>query len=146
MESEVAYAVRHGKSVAVVLFDIDHFKRVNDTHGHPAGDRVLCHVAESISRWLRSEDLLARYGGEEFVALLRGADVRAAYQMAERMRVLISERPALVEGKSIPVTISAGCAALGCTNERVPEALLAVSDRRLYAAKRAGRNRVVWSD
>jgi two-component system cell cycle response regulator len=146
LAAEVAYAARHHGSVAVVMFDIDHFKRVNDTYGHPTGDGVLRHVAQTIARRLRTEDLFARYGGEEFIVLLRGGDIVAASRLAERVRVAVAAQPALLESHQIAVTISAGCAALGCAPGHQPEQLIAVADRRLYAAKRAGRNRVVYTD
>ena len=146
LAAEHAYALRHGLSIAVVLFDIDHFKRVNDTYGHPVGDGVLCHVVATINQRMRAEDVFARYGGEEFIALLRGADIDAARKMAERMRVSVAAKPAHVEHHAIPVTISAGCAALACAADRNPQALVALADERLYVAKRSGRNRVVAGD
>jgi diguanylate cyclase (GGDEF)-like protein len=128
------------------MIDIDHFKRINDTYGHLVGDGVLRHVASTMSQRMRTEDVFARYGGEEFIALLRGAELKAAHQMAERMRVAISTQPAFVQEHRIPVSVSAGCAALACTPEPSPESLIAIADERLYAAKRAGRNRVVSAD
>ncbi len=146
LAAETAYAIRHHSSVGVVMIDIDHFKQINDTYGHPIGDGVLCHVAATMSQRMRTEDVFARYGGEEFVALLRGAQLRAAHQMAERMRVAIATQPAFVQEHRIPVTVSAGCAALACSPNPAPETLIAIADQRLYAAKRAGRNRVVSKD
>ena len=143
LAAETAYAIRHHASVGVVMLDIDHFKQINDTYGHLVGDGVLCHVAATMGQRMRTEDVFARYGGEEFIALLRGAELRAAHQMAERMRVAISTQPAFVQEQRIPVTVSAGCAALACSPNPTPETLIAIADQRLYAAKRAGRNRVV---
>jgi diguanylate cyclase (GGDEF)-like protein len=143
LRSEIAFAVRHGTEASLVLFDIDHFKGVNDSFGHQTGDAVLKQIAMLASRRLRTEDLFARYGGEEFAVILRSTDRPGAALVAERLRSTIATVPALVSGKPIPVTISAGCAALSCSREQTPSALIEVADRRLYIAKRAGRNRVV---
>ena len=143
LKAEIAYAVRHRSSVALVIFDIDHFKRVNDTFGHLAGDHVLKHVARLAARQLRAEDVFARYGGEEFAVLLRGIDLLGSMRVAERLRATLEVLPAGFDGQVIPVTISAGCAALGQCSEAEPDALVALADARLYAAKRAGRNRIV---
>ena len=144
--TEIAYAVRHRTNLSVILFDLDHFKRVNDTHGHPAGDAVLKYVAAVVSSRLRAEDVFARYGGEEFVVLLRGIDLAGAARAAERLRGAVAGGATTCDGTLIPITLSAGCASLGCAPVCSGDALLAVADRRLYGAKHAGRNRVVASD
>jgi two-component system, cell cycle response regulator len=141
--SEIAYALRHESKMSLILFDIDHFKKVNDTKGHPAGDAVLRHVAGIALSRLRTEDMFARVGGEEFAILLRGVDVQGAARLAERLRSNVSASPTQFEGALIPVTMSAGCAALGCADPATAEVLLRVADERLYAAKSAGRNRVI---
>jgi diguanylate cyclase (GGDEF)-like protein len=146
LKSELAFAARHHTDAALILIDIDHFKKVNDTYGHPAGDAVLRQVATAIRHRLRTEDLFARIGGEEFAVLLRGTNRLGAARAAERLRATIAAVPAVVGGKTIPVTVSAGCAALACCRDRTQRELIAAADRRLYAAKRAGRNRVVASD
>ncbi len=140
---EVAFARRHSTSVSLVIFDLDHFKKVNDTYGHPAGDAVLVTVAERVQKALRTEDVFARYGGEEFVVILRGIDLEGAHKVGERLRAIVDASPIPADSLSIPVTLSAGCAALTCCPEPSTVALIAIADRRLYAAKRAGRNRVV---
>ena len=141
---EVARARRAGTALAVVVLDVDHFKRVNDTHGHAAGDLVLAEVAARAQCALRAEDLLARTGGEELAALLPGATLAAAAEVAERIRRAVAEPAIPVASTAIDVTVSLGCAALGA-EERDGAALLARGDARLYDAKRAGRNRVVWT-
>jgi diguanylate cyclase (GGDEF)-like protein len=148
LEAEVAYAQRHGTKVAILLIDIDHFKAVNDTHGHAAGDAVLRAVAREIGRTLRAEDVLARYGGEEFAILARAATRLDAYRMAERVRMAIDAlRVPFPDGTEASVTISIGIARLlegpGAT---APADLLALADRRLYKAKAAGRNAIAMSD
>ena len=146
LNAELAYGLRHNGDVALVLFDIDHFKRINDTHGHQTGDAVLRQVAATAARRLRTEDVLARFGGEEFAVILRGTSRLGAGLVAERLRALIAALPAIVDGKPIPVTVSAGCASLECCAGRTAQELVAAADRRLYLAKRQGRNRVAASD
>ncbi|MEO8901646.1 MAG: GGDEF domain-containing protein [Polyangiaceae bacterium] len=146
LRAEIAFAVRHATDCALILLDLDHFKRVNDTYGHPAGDEVLKHLGAVATRMLRAEDVFARFGGEEFAVILRGASTRGAARLAERLMDALRIQHAKYEGREIPVTLSAGCAALSCCRAPSPEEVVAVADRRLYAAKQAGRNRVVASD
>ncbi len=146
LRAEIAFAVRHATDCGLLLLDLDHFKRINDTYGHPAGDEVLRHLTAIAGRTLRAEDVFARFGGEEFAVILRGSSTRGAGRLAERLRDALSQQSANHEGRQIPVTLSAGCAALSCCTKPSPEDLVAVADRRLYSAKQAGRNRVVASD
>jgi two-component system, cell cycle response regulator len=146
---EVDRAARYGGSLAVALADIDHFKRVNDAHGHTVGDTVLRVVAAALRTNLRTCDALGRYGGEEFLAVLPSTDVAGAVRVAERMRRLLS-RARVPGGGSIGrirVTASFGVACLGelPVGSRV-EQLIDLADRRLYLAKHRGRNRVVADD
>jgi diguanylate cyclase (GGDEF)-like protein len=148
LRSELSYARRHGTDVSLVLFDADHFKKVNDTYGHQIGDMVLIQIAQQVRNTVRNEDVFSRYGGEEFALVLRGIDIKGAGAVAERLRVKIAALQIATEKGPITVTVSAGCASLGTSNEqeRTPEGLITTADRRLYAAKHAGRNRVVISD
>ncbi len=146
LKAEVAYARRHLTELSLVMFDIDHFKRVNDTYGHPGGDAVLASTVAALSRTLRTEDVLARYGGEEFAVVLRGIALGQAEAVAERLRSLVEATEVKFEGHTIRCTISAGCASLASCALPEVEALIGLADRRLYAAKRGGRNRVVASD
>jgi len=143
LKGEVAYARRHQAELSLVLFDLDHFKRINDEHGHPAGDAVLQSTVASVAKTLRAEDVLARYGGEEFGIVLRGVGRDSARSVAERIRGIVESTSVHSDGKTIHCTISAGCAALSCCETPTVEALIAVADRRLYVAKRGGRNRIV---
>lgn len=143
LESEISFARRHGAELSLLLLDIDHFKRVNDTYGHQAGDTVLVEMSAGISANLRTEDVFARYGGEEFAIILRGIDLRSAYHVGERFRVIIESLQIEAGGQPIPITVSVGVASLKCCADEVAESLIATADRRLYAAKHAGRNRVV---
>ena len=145
LKVEVAYARRHQTELSVLMMDVDHFKKVNDTYGHQVGDAVLVATAASLSQTLRSEDVLARYGGEEFLIILRGIELATAASVGERLRGLVEMTPVTHEGQTIRCTISGGCASIACTETPSPDALVAVADRRLYLAKRAGRNRVVHS-
>jgi two-component system cell cycle response regulator len=129
---------------ALLLLDIDWFKRVNDTYGHPAGDDVLREVAARVARHVRAFDLFARYGGEEFVVVLPETDQRVAETVAERLRMVVAEKPICMGNPPIelPITISIGLAVTEGAHE-TSTSLLQRADKALYAAKAAGRNRVV---
>lgn len=143
LSSEVAFAVRHSAPISVLVLDLDHFKKINDTYGHPAGDRLLQAVTRAVMKSLRSEDVLARVGGEELAVLLRGTAMREAMIVAERIRTSVAETSILAEGEEVKATVSIGVAAAAelegkCTHD----ALVALADSRLYEAKNAGRNTV----
>ncbi|NIA70261.1 PleD family two-component system response regulator [Pelagibius litoralis] len=131
------------KPVSILMFDLDHFKSVNDTHGHTAGDEVLQELANRVTRGIRDLDLLCRYGGEEFVIVMPDADVDVAVNVAERVRSLVADQPFAISGSdtSLDVTISIGAATTRDPME-TPEALISRADEALYGAKEAGRNRV----
>ncbi len=137
---ELARADRSGAPLAVIALDVDHFKRVNDAHGHSAGDAVLAAVAARAASALRAGDLLARLGGEEFGVLLPGADLASAAEVAERIRAAVGGAPIAAGERTLIVTVSLGCAARA-PGEAGPS-LVARADARLYAAKAAGRDRV----
>jgi diguanylate cyclase len=139
VEREFGRARREGGSMAVLMLDLDHFKRINDGHGHPAGDEVLRGVAEVLRESLRQHDMPGRYGGEEFGVLLPGSDVAAAEAIAERIRRKIEWASFAGEVK---VTASVGCAAIAAA-DLSPASLIARADQALYAAKAAGRNRAM---
>jgi two-component system, cell cycle response regulator len=144
--AELGAAIRHGRPLSVVIVDVDHFKKVNDTYGHLAGDAVLKQVASLLTRSVRPGDIVARYGGEEFVILARDAALADAVVVAERFRSTVREETITFEAHAIRVTSSAGVASLACCGESPDRStLLATADRRLYAAKQGGRDRVVAS-
>lgn len=143
LKAEVAFARRHATQSSLLLFDVDHFKRVNDTYGHPAGDAVLVGITKHLSRLLRTEDVFARYGGEEFAVSLRGIDLAGCERVGQRLRETIASTTIEHAPHRITCTVSVGCSALTCCSPPSVEELIAVADRRLYAAKRNGRNRVV---
>lgn len=146
LTTELSYARRHGNAVSFVIFDLDHFKNVNDTYGHPVGDSVLCQVAEAVRSQLRLEDVLCRYGGEEFGIVLRSIDLTGAHAMGERIRKIIEQLKVKHENLELTVTASVGCSSRAEKNDITPAEMIARADARLYRAKRAGRNRVVSSD
>ena len=143
LRAELSYARRHNTDVSLVIFDADHFKKVNDTYGHQVGDTVLMQIANVVRGTVRSEDVFARYGGEEFALVLRGIDIEGSGAVADRLRERIAALQIQTERGPISITVSAGCASLSTTEEKTPEGLIGVADRRLYGAKHAGRNRVV---
>ena len=137
---ELHRAERQELPVSVLLSDLDHFKRVNDTFGHPAGDAVLRETAERMRAVLRGYDLIGRYGGEEFLVVLPGCDARRVRQVAERLRGAIAERPMAAGTASAAVTMSAGTATAWPGADAV--AVIQAADAALYRAKAKGRNRV----
>jgi two-component system, cell cycle response regulator len=139
LEREIALGVRHGRLLALVRVDVDHFKAINDTHGHHAGDQVLAEVARRLAGAVRGGDELARWGGDEFVAILPGTDKAGALRAAERLRAAVAAAPVELGGTALDVTISVGWAHW---SGDTPDDLLARADGSLYKAKDAGRNTV----
>jgi len=140
---EFSFAQRHGTALAVLLIDIDLFKRVNDQFGHPVGDAVLEAVAKRIGDVMRPEDVLARYGGEEFIVLARSTSSSNAEILGERIRRGVQSLALDAAGDALRVTVSVGVASLDSdTRFGSCEELVAAADSALYAAKRAGRNRL----
>ena len=138
--AEVQRARRYQQNLAVLMFDIDHFKRINDTHGHLVGDEAIRHVAKKAVSTLRVTDFVARYGGEEFVALLPGEEISRAAIAAERLREAVA-KPFSGAGVALAVSISIGVTGLRADTGS-PEILLSEADQALYASKQNGRNRV----
>jgi diguanylate cyclase (GGDEF)-like protein len=137
----LGYADRQRGALGLVLLDIDHFKRLNDTFGHPAGDAVLRHTARVVEDHLRRADEAARFGGEEFALILPGTDEAGTVRLAERVRGAVEKAQLVFEGARLAVTVSLGVA-VWPSDGKDEEALVAAADRALYAAKEAGRNRV----
>ncbi|GGO78841.1 GGDEF domain-containing protein [Nonomuraea cavernae] len=140
-DTEIVRARRSGDTLALLIIDIDHFKRVNDNHGHLVGDQVLVSIATTLRGQLREYDVVGRFGGEEFVVLLPGADIHEARQVAERLRRRIGRMTIAADDVMISVTISAGVAVMSLHGDDLIE-LLAAADLALYRAKELGRDRI----
>ncbi|HMO55491.1 MAG TPA: diguanylate cyclase, partial [Tepidiformaceae bacterium] len=142
----LATGLEHDMRFGVALFDIDHFKQVNDSHGHLAGDLVLASLGNVLRSAVRAGDIVGRFGGEEFVAFLPGANLDQTAAFAERVRAAIeAARVSVSDELTVAVTVSAGVAAIPGCADSLHEALR-IADDRLYAAKRAGRNRIQFTD
>ncbi|HEX8596427.1 MAG TPA: sensor domain-containing diguanylate cyclase [Pseudomonas sp.] len=131
---------RETKALTAMLLDLDHFKQLNDTHGHLAGDKVLAGFAEDLKSCLRQSDIICRWGGEEFIILLKGSDTKSARRIAEKIRLLAEQHTYVFSGTPLQVTVSVGLAEL--QNDDTLQTLIARADNALYAAKQHGRNRV----
>jgi diguanylate cyclase (GGDEF)-like protein len=142
LDSELKFAVRHETALSLLMLDIDHFKKVNDSHGHLAGDAVLAQLANVLSRAVRNEDVVARFGGEEIAIILRAIGVEQAAHMAERLRKLVEGTAVDCGGKHLKATVSIGVAGFPATPARTITELIDAADKALYRAKHAGRNRV----
>ncbi len=141
LDSEFRYCRIHKRPLSVIYYDLDFFKRVNDTHGHICGDYILSESAQIVKTCMRKEDILARYGGEEFVAVLPGAEVGIAGELAERIRKSVECYDFEFEGKRLEQTISMGVSELHPSFKSSLD-LLKDADRKLYLSKNSGRNQV----
>ena len=142
IEREMGRAQRYRRDLSLIMFDIDHFKKINDTYGHLAGDYVLKQLAAVIKSRIRREDILSRYGGEEFSIILPEIDTYNAMQFAEKIRRLTEKSVFRFEDTEIPVTISIGVTSL-TPDTTDPTEFVKHADEKLYEAKEQGRNRVV---
>jgi len=142
LNAEVHRSIRQGSSLAMLMCDVDYFKRINDTHGHPAGDAVLKEVARRMQATIRPYDIVGRFGGEEFLVLCPGTDVTGGAALARRLREAIAAAPVASERASIDVTISIGVSGRVFENVVEVDQLISEADGALYAAKHNGRNRV----
>lgn len=143
LHTELNRSEREHTHVGVVLCDLDHFKRVNDTYGHAVGDAVLQEAARRMNDSVRAYDAVGRYGGEEFLMVLPGCKEDDAAHQADRLRVSLATRPVVVSGGDLMVTASFGSTSWLSTTRASIEAIIGVADEALYQAKRQGRNRVV---
>jgi diguanylate cyclase (GGDEF)-like protein len=137
---------RHGRPYCIAMFDIDHFKSVNDTHGHDAGDRVLQGMSEAMSGLFRETDIFARFGGEEFIAILPETDTVGAVTLAEKVRVVLASTAIeLPNGTALYKTVSIGVAEASASDNDASKIIIR-SDKALYEAKASGRNKVCVSE
>jgi diguanylate cyclase (GGDEF)-like protein len=139
-EDAFAYCRRYGRSMAMLMVDIDHFKKINDAHGHAAGDDAIKRIAKIIDQSIRTTDKAARFGGEEFVVLLREIDQETSVLLAERIRASIAAATVQHGEKRIPITVSVGVALFTDTDRDVQD-VIERADQGLYVAKKTGRNR-----
>jgi diguanylate cyclase (GGDEF)-like protein len=142
LEKEIIRARRHTRDLSFVMFDIDHFKKINDVHGHLAGDFVLKELANIVQGRIRRDEVFARYGGEEFAIVLPETNLEGAKSLAEGLREKVAQSRFVFQSESIRVTISIGVSMLG-EHDKTSLDLIRNADAKLYEAKRGGRNRVV---
>ena len=143
LQREIEMSRRHSQPLSLLMLDIDHFKQINDTYGHSAGDEVLKAVAASIKNQLRNVDMVFRFGGEEFLILLSNTSREAAGMIGERLRFAAQAQDYVAEGKMVELTVSIGCSTL--LPGESAESLLRRADSALYVAKRGGRNRLAMA-
>jgi len=143
LNSEIKNAQKAKTELSLVIFDIDNFKKINDTYGHDAGNEVLKNTAALISRQCRKNDTVARFGGEEFVAILPSTNAKGANIYAEKIRKAIEEFDFPLQERTLKVTVSAGTASLLLLNKPTAEGLLKAADTALYEAKTSGKNKIV---
>jgi diguanylate cyclase (GGDEF)-like protein len=149
LAAEVRFAERHHQPLALLMIDIDHFKKLNDDNGHPAGDEVLRGLCRVLTDTLRAEDVLARYGGEEFAVLVRGVTRENALLLGERLRKIVQTMTLKFNDKPMPLTVSIGVSVFpiadgpeGAPSDQTGQKLIELADAALYRAKNGGRNRV----
>lgn len=141
LQSEFKFSRTYARDLSVIYFDLDHFKKVNDTYGHNAGDFILKEISTKVKNSIRKEDIFCRFGGEEFVILLPNTDAKTAYELAERIRVSIENHVFIFSSQNLKQTISLGVSQLN--NDMLdPQDLLHDADKKLYQSKKNGRNRV----
>jgi diguanylate cyclase (GGDEF)-like protein len=143
LQRAITECERRVRPLALLMLDVDHFKAVNDTHGHLAGDEVLMGLCQRLREALRRDEILARYGGEEFAVLVSETTLDDARSLAERLRAAVAESPMSTNRGPLGVTVSIGVASLAGGTSLTPLDFIAEADRNLYAAKAAGRNRVI---
>jgi diguanylate cyclase (GGDEF)-like protein len=143
LDRELARSARYGRPLALVMFDIDRFKTINDNLGHLGGDFTLRELSACVKAGIRKEELFARYGGEEFVVVLPETTLERGMIVADRIRSLVEQHPFQYEGKTYSVTVSVGVATTTGDESLTPHELIRQADDKLYHAKREGRNRVV---
>jgi diguanylate cyclase (GGDEF)-like protein len=142
LDSELKFARRHETAVSLLMIDLDHFKQINDQHGHLAGDAVLANFAQVLLKAVRNEDVVARFGGEEIAIILRAIALEPATHLGERLRKLLEQTRTPFNDQELRATVSIGVAGFPELAAESPEALVEAADKALYRAKKAGRNRV----
>ncbi len=146
LEEELEHGARDGYASSIIMIDVDRFKKINDLHGHQAGDVVLRAVADSVQKSVRPYDKVGRYGGDELLVVLPNCSLYQVSKIAERIRAAAAGRKVRPAGRSIGVSLSLGCTSSECFPKPDVDGLILASDKALYEAKRDGRNRVSLSD
>lgn len=141
LDSEFKFSRTYSRPLSLIYFDLDHFKKVNDTHGHAVGDGILKETCSVVRSVIRREDIFCRFGGEEFVILLPATDAGTAYEQAERIRIKLASHDFKINGLQLKQTVSMGVSQLNGSIS-TPEKLLEDADKKLYQSKTSGRNRV----
>ncbi|MBA3817927.1 MAG: diguanylate cyclase [Deltaproteobacteria bacterium] len=142
LDHELKFSRRHGAALSLLMLDLDHFKQINDTRGHLAGDAVLANLASVLMKAVRDEDVVARFGGEEIAVVLRATPIEPATLLADRLRVLVERTVTKHQGLELRATVSIGVSGFPSTKADTVEELMEAADRALYRAKQQGRNRV----
>lgn len=140
LEREVTRSQHHHRPLSLIIFDIDHFKKINDAYGHLVGDMILRDLCQRISPFIRKDEIFARYGGEEFVILLPESNAESAYSFSKRLLAIVNSNDFIVENVNIPVTISMGIAQMDFSKKMTVNELITAADGKLYQAKDSGRN------
>jgi two-component system, cell cycle response regulator len=143
LDRELSRSARYARPLALIMFDLDRFKAINDELGHLGGDFTLREMAACVRTCVRKEELFARYGGEEFLIVLPETNLEGAVSVAERLRVMVEKHCFQYEGKTYPLTVSIGVAATDGSRPLSPSDLIGEADHKLFEAKRQGRNRVI---
>jgi diguanylate cyclase (GGDEF)-like protein len=146
---DMSFSRRHRLAFTLLMFDIDHFKKINDTYGHTTGDEVLISIANIVAATIRKEDIFGRYGGEEFAIIAQGTNYEGAHTLAERIRKAVADEPAHAvseTGDMIPVTVSIGTATLAPGAIMDAPKLISITDQNMYQAKESGRNKSVSTE
>ncbi len=143
LDRELSRSERYGRPLAIIMFDLDRFKAINDELGHLGGDFTIREMAACVKTCVRKEELFARYGGEEFIIVLPETNMEGAVAVAERLRIMVEKHAFQYEGKTYPLTVSVGVAATNGDRPLSPSDLISEADQKLFEAKRLGRNRVV---
>jgi two-component system cell cycle response regulator len=146
LDMKVARARRYGEVLSCLMIDVDDFKQINDTHGHPVGDQVLRQIGDLLQRSLRVTDFKARYGGEEFTVLLHKTDRAGAFRASENLRAAFMSHDFSVHSAVIRLTVSIGVACCSKFDDLNSQQVIRLADSALYRAKKSGKNRVCFAD
>ncbi len=143
LQEEFSRAIRSSSSLSLIMFDIDHFKSINDTYGHMVGDKLIVSITKNVNSVIREGDVMIRYGGEEFLCVLPGASQQDAQFVAERIRIIVRDTVLKNDEQAIQATVSLGTVTYPQKDVKDIQQLIKLADEAMYNAKKSGRNRVV---